>query len=992
MNVTRRGFLVTGGSVAGAAMLATLPTGVARAATNHHLVVDGEPTAVIVLPPGADPQVTWAAEELVRLVRRSTGATLPISTTPTPPADGVTRLYLGHAGDGSLPTIAQTVSTLDPDGFLIAPHGDTVTLIGPTPWGTRFAVQEILESRVGVSWLMPTGRGEDTPSNSTIELPTQPTTQNPSYTSRALHPSPTKFEADWEPRGNNVVKTWGDRNRTHWRLNFHHNEWRMFDSAKFGDPSKPDSYHPEWYPIHDGETDIPPPGLNKRWHIRYTAAGVAAEAARQVIEFFDTNPTASSFSLGVSDGAGFSEDEMDDSVNQVGMVDMSPVYYAWVNEVTERVMTARPEFSDRLIGLLAYNYVNDPPPFDLHPNVVPFLTRDRYLWVDPQGRAEDQAHTLAWRRVARQLGWYDYNYGFPYAIPRVTFDLMEEVVEWGAAHGVIGQMSEMRYNWGEGPKAWAYAKKLWNANRPMHALVRSWCHKAAGGGGKALEEYFRHWEGIWMTKVPTTTWFRAGRNHTYFRFDDLTYLDVVTPEDVATAEELLATASAKADTDAQQQRVTEIAEEFAMTKASALSYPRDLPGPDSTAAARDMLDDALAQLDASVAHADDRQALFDSLQSDVLHKQGRSPMGYGAVWSGWNCKTMIKIADWVRAHSDDSGDLTAHIADLAAHHDSEQVRGYCEHLQLMINNTATRYGVNTGFESGDLTGWRITPNQSPKSPPTVTTQAARSGDHGLQLSGPFHTCQITQTEDTFRAGPGVWVTRFRYRVPEGSDATGVFVPGLVVTDAFGTSLGYRHDHYIPMIDSDGGWAEALYVDKLPDTTVDVRVVNVASPLGANGVVHIDDVEYLYYGQVSDGSIPGSVVVQQDRFTFDPDFATVIDDPAANDGKALRIRGDRQGTEARYDLRQLPESGNWRVYARVRLEVVPGSNMNKWGVALGTTDGAIRELFRITPFADGKYHYLQLPHDLARSDRQLYVAGINLDVEWIVVDSIELVPV
>ncbi|MGD7705791.1 DUF4838 domain-containing protein [Microlunatus sp. Y2014] len=990
--LNRRTFLTIGTAVGGAALLSWPQR--AHGAITHHLVRNGEPAAVVVLPDDADPQVTWAAEELIRLVRKATGATLPTHIGPGVAADGLTRLYLGHAGEDSLPTLSRVQATLDPDGFVIAPHRDTVTVLGPTPWGTRHGILELVESALDYTALLPTERGEYLPAAATVGIGPRRTTQNPTYTSRALHPSPTAFEADWTPRGANVVKAWGDNNRTHWRINFHHHEWRMFDSALFGDPDKPESYHPEWYPIRNGATYIPPAGLNKGWHIRYTADGVAAEAARQIIEFFDENPTASSFSLGVSDGPGFSEDEMDDSVNGVGMTNMSPVYYAWVNDVTERVMQQRPEFSDRLIGLLAYNWVNDPPPFKLHPNVVPFLTRDRYVWVDPVKRAEDQAHTAAWGEVATQLGWYDYVYGFPYAIPRVTFDLLDEVVSWGAEHGVVGQMSEMRYNWGEGPKPWAYAKKLWNADRSMADLVSEWCRKAVGNGGPQLEAYFRHWERIWMEKVPDSTWFHGSRNHTYCRFDDLSYLDVVTPEDVSTAEQLLESATNGAQTDDEIARVTMIGREFALTKASALSYPRDLPAPDSATSATALLDDTLAELDASVAHAQSRDTLFAAMQSDELHKQARSPMSYGALWSGWNCKTMIKIADWARANVEESASLRAHVSDLAETAESSEVRGYCRHLLLMINDEVTRYGVNTGFEDGDLTGWSINPNQPPLAPPAASTEVTHSGNYSLKLTGGFHSCPLIQTNPTFAAGGGVWVTRFKYFVPEGSKATGVFVPGIRVTDIFGADIGYRHDHYIPMTASQGEWVEALFVDKLPATTKEVRASSAVATLGAEGVVYIDDVEYLYYGSVSDGTIPDSITVQQDQFTLDPANAEIMADPDATDGFAARLRGNRQSTGVQLDLGQLSITGTWQVYARIRVEVQPDTNMAGWGVVIGTTDDEIRELFRLTPFADGGYQHIALTQPLTLSGevRHLYVSGINRAVDWIHVDCLELVPV
>ena len=105
-------------------------------------------------------------------------------------------------------------------------------------------------------------------------------------------------------------------------------------------------------------------------------------------------------------------------LNSIGMVDMSDIYYAWVNEVVTRVLEVYP---DKWFGVLAYYDVMDPPSFPLHPRVIPLITKDRMAWIDDDVRAAGHKQMDAWNAVAAQVAWYDYMYGGAhYIVPRIS--------------------------------------------------------------------------------------------------------------------------------------------------------------------------------------------------------------------------------------------------------------------------------------------------------------------------------------------------------------------------------------------------------------------------------------------------------------------------------------------------------------------------------------------------------------------------------------------
>ncbi|MFW6600022.1 DUF4838 domain-containing protein [Propionibacteriaceae bacterium Y2011] len=999
-------FQLGGGAALGAATVSLTGPVSAHAARNATLVSRGQATSVILLPADPDPQLPAAADELVRVINRASGATLEVRTVTDqdqqPSPDGTVRICIGFTLPGSDPTIPAKLDGLDPDGLVIAPYGDTLTLIGPTPYGSRHAVLELCESQLGVRWLQPTELGEDVPALESIKVPARATVQAPSMTSRVMYPTPSEGMSWRKPTS--ALSRWGDNQRTHWRVQFHHELWKMFDSRKFGDPNKPEDYHPEWYPIIKGETKIPTPGLTNGWHPRLTEPSLAVEAARQLVEYFDANPDAPSHSLGLSDGPGFSEDELEGrGTSRTGNIDMSPVYWDFVNRVVDLMLEQRPQYSDKLIGGLAYTYSEMPPPFELRPQVVPFLTGDRYKWADPQAAVEDQQFTLDWMKVAKQVGWYDYVYGNPYCIPRVPLKLYDTITNWGVQNGVIGQMAELSHNWGEGPKPWAYGKKMWDARRSMPTLAQEWYERLAGREARPhLATYYRIWEQLWTDRIPSSMQFRAGRHLPYFPFDDMSYVEVVPREDVDRAEAALNRALAATTNETQAARVQVLIDEFAYYRASALSYPKDLPAPTTAEEALALLEEMAGTVDETVALVGERHRVWDELAGDQdLHYRRTKFDRYGADWSGWNTKVMITLADHVRADGPGAAAVTARATELRDNGSSADVRGWCDHLLRMINDEGVHYGTNLGFEDGDTTGWSFTPNQPIPTAPGVVSDVTHSGDHAVKISGGFLTMGMNQSQRRHRAGPGVWVTRFRYLVPEGSQAQGVFVPGVIAHDWTGGNIAYKQDHYIPMADSAGEWVEARFVDKLPPGTNEVTSVGVAAYMGLGSELYLDDFEYTYYGEFGDGTpSEDTITVEQDGLYLSPSSTESVDDPDALDGKAARLDGDRGTWGVQYHLGWMPETGTFRVVARVKLDLKPGADPNAIGFAIGSYRHEPREATSQThknsEFTDGVYKWVSVNGTFSHDSqgKYIYFTGLGNDdrgVEDIYIDRLYLIP-
>ena len=136
-------------------------TSVAWSAEPIRIVERGQPKAVVVIPTGCDNQTKMAAELLVRYVRESSGASLPIREG-SPPDDFAlpVEIHIGATAFGNKLELGR--NGLDDDGFVIrsiAPNH--LVIAGPTPYGTEFGVCDFLERYLGVRWLQQPGQRRD---------------------------------------------------------------------------------------------------------------------------------------------------------------------------------------------------------------------------------------------------------------------------------------------------------------------------------------------------------------------------------------------------------------------------------------------------------------------------------------------------------------------------------------------------------------------------------------------------------------------------------------------------------------------------------------------------------------------------------------------------------------------------------------------------------------------------------------------------------------
>lgn len=501
-----------------------------------HLVIDGKAQAVIVVPPGLRQETSRAVDDLVRYVRQSTGATLPIERASKP---GRAEIHIGvtdYVRGLNLP-----LKPLGVDGFMITfPRADRIVLAGGSDSGTEFAIYDFLERYVGVRWLFPGDVGTYVPKAHDIDIPTTKVVSQPAYISRTI-----STMQDVEP--GDSVYLWLQRQRRHWTIQHHHNLNKLFAPDEFYKD------HPDFYPLIDGKRQEPSAD-GYGWQPVLDAPGIVNAAVRKITAYFDHNPQATSYSLGINDTNNF--DRPAKYINSVGVGDYSDYYYRFADQVAQGV---EKKYPDKWFGCLAYLGVTDPPrDVKVNPRIVPHICIDRYGWADPAAAQRGRERTENWHKAAPVLGWYDYIYGGDmYRIPRIYTHLMGRYLKFGFEHGVKAYYAELYASpqWIEGPKMYVVMKLLWNPSVDVDQLLNEWYTLAVGQKAAVpLAKYYQFWEDYWMQRVPKTDWFKQYVGRTYFDFDHTGYLDPLSEDDLAHCRQLMDQVVALAQTPDQKKR------------------------------------------------------------------------------------------------------------------------------------------------------------------------------------------------------------------------------------------------------------------------------------------------------------------------------------------------------------------------------------------------------------------------------------------------------
>ncbi len=784
------------------------------------IVENGQPCAAIVLQPEAPGPLSDAAREMHALIERVSGANLPL--VDEAPA-GTVAIHVGRTP--AVAALGIDLGDLDADGFVIqSPDESTIVVLGPSDWGTEFGVYEFLERYLGIRWLMPGPDGTYVPKMATIRIPSEDVRGEPAFFSR-------KFFGLELP----AQQIWAQRNRLHSRIEFHHQLYKLF-------PHSDVEEHPEFFPIINGERYFPPAETHHQyWQPCFTAPGIVETAVERIVQYFDDNPAAKSYSLGVNDGGRHCQCSecraLDpDRKNMIDRDHLSDRYITWANAVVEGVLGHHP---DKWFGFLAYSEIYEPPDrVELHPRLIPYMTYDRMQWADPGARVASEELTSRWTEAAPVAGWYDYIYGAVYLVPRVYPHLMADYYRFGYEHGVRALNAEAFPNFGEGPKLYVSLKLQWDPHRDVDELLDEWYTLSVGGqAAPYVRAYYDHWEDFWTRRVLESNWWSEDRQ--YLPFDSPTYLDEVTLDEIVQCRDWLETAVEKAGTEDQLARAKLLLRAFEYYEASAIAYPRKSPAPELATEA-----DALAYLDEVLLRsqmAEKRRRLStDEFEghpflhhcTDIDHFSTIA----GIDWAGRGLWTLF---DWAAQ----SQAVRTRLEELTSEDHPEGIRLHARAMLATLDQSPEPLNANTSFEDGqgelasDYSYWL----QDSVGTLTRSGEAAHTGNFGIiaegvQYGGPYQDMDF---------GFGLYCLVASLYLPEGQEEDGFVELTLRMLDEANTNL--PNGGTTSITPAPGRWhtvATLMDTTEPPEGSVRIRWGVWARNFPAGKVVYIDDMRLI----------------------------------------------------------------------------------------------------------------------------------------------------
>jgi hypothetical protein len=289
------------------------------------------------------------------------------------------------------------------------------------------------------------------------------------------------------------------RNRLNQVYHFNHALANWFNPTLFNE-------RPELFAMRRGQRMEPRGSRGTDAQPHLAAQATAEFAADAVLEYFEKNPSAVSFSLSINDNILFDESEETRAIVEPiswfrGKPNYTDLVFTFMNRVAEKVFNEggawyNDQGEPRYLTALAYYWAEAAPSFPIHPRVMPILTSDHAQWHDPNYRHEDRALIQAWTSSgAEKIGTWSYYYGAPYPYPRQFNRHLIDSIRHMRDSGLRVFYAEMPHIFPfDGPKAYLMAQLLWNPLADTEGLLQEYYHGVFGPAADTMRAFYEAFE------------------------------------------------------------------------------------------------------------------------------------------------------------------------------------------------------------------------------------------------------------------------------------------------------------------------------------------------------------------------------------------------------------------------------------------------------------------------------------------------------------------
>lgn len=475
---------------------------------------------------------------------------------------------------------------------------------------------------------------------------------------------------------------------------------------------KPDE---KMFPTLRGKRFIPyeelqPKRYGHYWQPCFTSQASVDEAVKNILARLRNEPETKYLPLSVNDCGGHCEcerclemDAVNGKTNSMGYRERSESYYAWVNQVAERVSK---EFPDVVFGCIAYREVADAPTFKLRSNVVPVLCFDINSCLDPEVMEKRKKQLTEWSEKASALGWWLYESDLKYTLPRAFTSAHAKMFRFGRDIGVQCVFAEAGYSTvNEGPKFYVFFKMLTDPDRDPDTLEREWCEACVGQeAAPFLKDYFDFWKRFWSEKVVKTSWWRSRRG-VYLKMNQFgSYMHGLEPGDMAHCRSLMEnmlTAAEKSGTDRQIERAKLMMTVFEWYEAGAVACGAEFFKPDGSLPDAEAAVKLIENIPMAVKSYKRWRAILNNTKNAFFARKLILNRSDPNVVSD----PLASAADFI-----DDPSVKKAMVDLSANKDlPENIRFIAAVMSGELDKAGARNMVPDGsFESGTADGWETT--------------------------------------------------------------------------------------------------------------------------------------------------------------------------------------------------------------------------------------------------------------------------------------------
>lgn len=445
------------------------------------LAQGGKALLPIVISAKASDATKAVATELAATLTHITGAAFGVKA-----GDGSSGIVLGSMSEFPTPSLGPALAIYHgfdgKEAYAIRTQKKRLLLLGATDLGASHAAYRLLEE-MGCRWFFPNPNWEIAPHTPTLRFG-RDITDRPTFLSRRIWYAWGFFSDSGHPQGRSAAQDYADWARRNsmaesFSVNAGHALFAVIDQNK----AEFDK-HPEYYALTGGKRQGP--------QIELGNPVVRQMVVDYALRYFKENPNADMVSIDPADGGGYSESEESRKLGSPG-----DAIFGMANDVARALQKAYPDGS-KMVGLYAYNWHSDPPPFALEPNVYIQLTM-----AFNGGKLSLPELLDAWPQKARNLGFYDYFSTYLWDHDRWPGGkaASRSALAWGFAAWTKANTQSGAYatsvsaesgnNWGPNGRGYYLANKMmWNPQVNQDAVLDDFYAKAFGAGAPAMKKYY----------------------------------------------------------------------------------------------------------------------------------------------------------------------------------------------------------------------------------------------------------------------------------------------------------------------------------------------------------------------------------------------------------------------------------------------------------------------------------------------------------------------